>query len=312
MRVAVVGAGGLGGYYGGVLARAGQEVIFVSRGAQLTALRAGGLNVKSEYAGDFHVRVAATDDPSQVGPVDLVLFCVKNYDLDAAAQASRPLIGADTVVLPVQNGVEAAERIGRAVGAERVLGGVCYVASRVGAPGAIVQGGLSGKLLFGEREGGISDRCARLADAFERAGVLAEPHPAITAATWEKFVTVCATGGVLAMMRLPIGPILACSEARDFLRAVMDEVEAVARARGVALPDDCAARQFAMVSQVKPWSRSSMLTDVLGGRRLELEWLNGAAVRLGREHAVPTPANGAIYAALKPYADGAPELPSPP
>ena len=199
--------------------------------------------MKSEHAGDFHVPVAATDDPSQVGPVDLVLFCVKNYDLDAAVQASRPLIGAETVVLPVQNGVEAADRIGRVIGAEHLLGGASYVASRVDAPGTIVQGGASGKLLFGELDGGISDRCARLADTFERAGVLAEPHPAITVAIWEKFVAVCATGGVLAMMRLPIGPILACPEARDFLRAVMEEVEVVARARGVALPDGCAARQ---------------------------------------------------------------------
>jgi hypothetical protein len=168
MRVAVMGAGGLGGYYGGALARAGQDVTFVARGAQLAALRAGGLTVRSEQAGDFHVEAPATDDPSRVGPVDLVLFCVKNYDVDAAAEGSRPLVGPDTAVLPVQNGVEATERIGRAVGAAHVLGGVCYLAARVDAPGTVVQGGVSGKLLFGEPAGGVSDRCARLADAFER------------------------------------------------------------------------------------------------------------------------------------------------
>ena len=312
MRVAVMGAGGLGGYYGGLLARAGLDVAFVARGDHLAAMRAGGLTVRSEYAGQFNRPVRATDDPRQIGPVDLVLFCVKNYDLEAAAAAIRPLVGSETVVLPVLNGVDAVERIGRIVGAEHVLPGVCYVASRVDAPGVVVQGGMSGKLFLGELGGGTSARAGRIADLLASAGALVEVHPAVDVALWEKMVGVCPAGGVMALMRLPIGPVMACPEARAFFRATMDEVETVARARGVPLPDGCADRLFGMISQQKPWYRSSMLTDLLGGRRLELDWLNGAVVRLGRERDVATPANAAIYAALKPYADGAPELPSPP
>jgi 2-dehydropantoate 2-reductase len=312
MRTAVMGAGGLGGYYGGLLARAVRDVAFVARGAHLAALRADGLTVRSEFAGGFRVPVVATADAAEIGPVDLVLFCVKNYDLDAAAAAARPLIGPDTVVLSVLNGVDAAERIERVLGPGRVLAGVCYVASRVDAPGMIVQGGMSGKLFVGEPGGGASGRANRVADLLASAGALVEVHPAVDVALWEKMVGVCPAGGVMALMRLPIGPIMACPEARAFFRAAMDEVEAVARARGVALPDGCAERLFTMISQQKPWYRSSMLTDVLGGRRLELEWLNGVVVRLGRELAVPTPANGAVYAALKPFADGAPTLPTPP
>ena len=308
MRIAVIGVGGLGGYYGGLLARAGEDVTFIARGASLAALRARGLAVRSEFAGDFALPVQATDDPRQIGPADLVLFCVKTYDLESAAEVSRPLVGSGTVILPVQNGVDAPARLGELLGTDHALGGVSYLAARRDAPGVIVQGGLSGPLLIGELTGGSSPRCERVRQTFARAGALVETVSDVTAALWEKLVLVCGTGGVMALMRLPIGPILACPESRAFLRATLDEAEAVARANGVALTDGCAARHFATISQSKPWTRSSMLNDVLAGRRLELDWLNGTVVRLGREHGVPTPANHAIDAALKPYVEGRPEV----
>ncbi|HVC35798.1 MAG TPA: 2-dehydropantoate 2-reductase, partial [Chloroflexota bacterium] len=270
MRIAVIGVGGLGGYYGGLLARAGEDVTFIARGASLAALRARGLAVRSEFAGDFALPIQATDDPRQIGPADLVLFCVKTYDLESAAEVSRPLVGSGTVILPVQNGVDAPARLGELLGTNHALGGISYLAARRDAPGVIVQGGLSGPLLIGELAGGSSPRCERIRETFARAGALVETVSDVTAALWEKLVLVCGTGGVMALMRLPIGPILACPESRAFLRATLDEAEAVARANGVALTDGCAARHFATISQSKPWTRSSMLNDVLAGRRLEL------------------------------------------
>jgi 2-dehydropantoate 2-reductase len=191
-----------------------------------------------------------------------------------------------------------------------VLGGVCFCTARIDAPGVVVHGG-GGTLLFGEVGGGPSPRCERLRSALGGAGAEAKVPPAISATIWEKFVSVCGLSGAMALMRLPLGPILACPEAGQFLRATMEEAEAVARALRVPIAAGHAAGVFASLSQWPPGARSSMLTDVLGGRRLEVDWLNGAIVRLGREHGVPTPANAAILAALKPHAGGAPEIPPP-
>jgi 2-dehydropantoate 2-reductase len=309
MRIAIMGAGGTGGFFGGLLARAGEEVTFVARGTHLKAMRRHGLTVKSRLAGDFTQAVRATDDPREIGPVDLVLFCVKTYDADAAAAQMHPLIGPQTVVLPVQNGVDSAERIARAVGAGPVLGGVAYVFSRLEAPGIITQTAGPGRLLFGELGGGTSPRTERLLPVLRRAGIAAELRPDIRLALWEKFVNICAASGVTALTRLPIGAILACPETSAFFRGTMEEVAAVGRACGIALPIDIVEQLSAFFAQLEPWARGSLAHDLAAGRRLELEALNGAVVRLGRAHGIPTPLNFAIYAALKPYVDGAPRLP---
>ncbi len=313
MRVAVMGTGGLGGFFGGLLARAGEDVTFIARGAHLEAIRANGLTLKTEAGEQFVAPGSATSDPGEIGPVELVLFTVKTYDVDQAAELIRPLVGPETVVLPLQNGVDAAERIGRVVGAERMLIGLTYIGSTVESPGVVAQRYSSGTLIFfGEPDGSRSARAERLLETFQRAGVSAELLTNITVALWEKYLTVCANGGMTAITRLPIGPILACPESKAMYRGVMAEVAAVGRAKGIAIPDDAVDRAMALVSNFAPWGRASMANDLLNGRQLELETLNGSIVRWGRELQVHAPINAAIYAALKPYAAGAPEIPTPP
>ncbi len=306
MRIAVVGVGGTGGYFGGLLARAGRDVTFVARGATLAALRTQGLTVKSRVEGAFTVPVRATDDPGGVGPVDLVLFCVKAYDMAEAAAAIRPLIGPDTAVISVQNGIDNEERIARAVGSRPVIGAVAGVSAQVEAPGVITVTQEPGWLEFGELAGGTSPRTERLLEAVRGAGFAVRQHPDISVRLWEKFIFICAFSGVTSLTRLPIGAILRCGEARQLYRGVMEEAATVGRARGAALPEDCVERWFRMSGEVNPSTHGSMYYDLMAGRRLEVEELNGTVVRLGTEHGVATSLNFAIHAALKPYADGAP------
>lgn len=310
MRIVVMGAGGMGGYFGGLLAKAGKDVTFVARGAHLDAMRARGLAVKSLQAGDFSIPVNAISDPGDIGAVDLVLFCVKTYDLETAAEQIRPLIGGNTVVLPVQNGVDSPDRIAGIIGPHPVIGGVSYVGAYIESPGVIVQGAISGKLIFGELEGGSSTRTEGLLDTFQRCGIQADLHSDIRVAMWEKFMVFCATGGVMALMRLPIGPIVDCPETRDLFLRVMQEVETVARAKGVNISDGTANRLFEyLVANAEPSGRSSLLLDLVAGRRLELDAANGTVVRYAQELGMATPLNFAVYAALKPYIDGTPSVP---
>jgi 2-dehydropantoate 2-reductase len=309
MRIAVMGAGGTGGYFGGLLARAGEDVTFIARGAHLEAMRRRGLVVKSRLAGEFTQAVRATNDPQELGPVDLILFCVKTYDTAAGVAMIGPLIGPETIVLPVQNGVESAERIAQVVGARTVIGGVAYVFSSIEAPGVVTQTAGAGRLLFGELIEGNSPRTERLVHIFKRAGITAELCPDIRLALWEKFVNICAASGVTALTRLPIGPIMACADTRALLQATMEEVDMVGRACGIRLPIGIVDQLGAFFANLEPWARGSLAHDLAAGRRLELEALNGAVVCLGRTHGIPTPMNFVIYAALKPYVDGAPRLP---
>ncbi|HEY8284295.1 MAG TPA: 2-dehydropantoate 2-reductase [Chloroflexota bacterium] len=306
MRIAVMGAGGTGGYFGAMLAHAGADVTFIARGAHLAAMRAHGLSIKSRLAGDFTVPVRATDDPSQVGPVDLVLFCVKAYDTSEAAALLHPLIETDTVVLPLQNGVDTVERIAAAIGQAHVIGGVALITSTIEEPGVIAQTAGLGKILLGEVAGGTSSRTTRLRNTLGEAGIPAELHTDIRVAMWEKFIFICAFSGVTALTRLPIGAILASPACGTLLRGVMEEVAAVARAGGIAVPDDGVERGWALAARFEPWARGSLYHDLAAGHRLELEALNGTVVRLGRDCSTPTPWNFAIYAALQPYAEGAP------
>ncbi len=306
MRVAVMGAGGTGGYFGGLLARAGEDVTFIARGTHLAAIRAQGLRVKSRLAGDFTVAARATSDPSDVGQVDLVLFCVKTYDTGTAAEQIQPLVGPQTAVLSVQNGIDNAERIAKAVGNRAVVGAAAFVISAIEAPGVIAQTAGPGRIVLGELDGQQSERTEHLGNAFLRAGIPTELSPDIQAALWDKFLFICALSGVTALTRLPIGTILSVPETRALFRETMVEVESVARANGVGLPPDCVDRAVTFAAGLEPWGRGSLATDLAAGRRLELESLNGKVVRLGREHSIPTPCNFAIYAALLPFRDGAP------
>jgi len=306
VRIAVMGSGGTGGYFGALLARAGEDVTFIARGNHLAALQTQGLTVDSRLSGDFTLPARATDKPDKVGPVDLVLFCVKAYDTNAAAELVRPLIGPDTVVLPLQNGIDAAERLARVLGSERVIGGVALVTSSVTAPGTVTQTGGAGKIILGELMGGSSTRTGGLQRTFERAGIPTQVHPDIQIAIWEKFVFICAFGGMTALTRLPIGPILASEASRELFVGIMHEVAEVARARGVALPKGSVERALTLAASFEPWARGSLYHDLESGRRMELEALNGAVVRLARESGRGAAFNFAVYAALQPYAEGRP------
>ena len=309
MHIAVIGSGGTGGYFGGLLSRAGEEVIFVARGAHLEALRLRGLTVKSRLAGEFTLPVRATDTPNEVGPVDLILFCVKTYDTDTAAQSIDPLIGAETMLLSLQNGVDNAERIAQIAGHNSGLGTVAYVVSAIEAPGVIAQTAGPGRIILGELAGGTSARVERLHSVLQRAEIAAEVHPDVRIAIWQKFLFICAFSGVTALTRVPIGSILADSVTHDLFRGTLEEAEAVARASGIELPEDSVEQALATAEAVEPWGRGSMYHDLANGLRLELEALNGEVVRRGDQHDIQTPLNFAIYAALKPYINGEPLMP---
>jgi len=306
MRVTVMGSGGTGGYFGGLLARAGEDVTFVARGAHLEAIRAKGLAVRSRLVGDFTVTARATDDPGDGGVADLVLFCVKAYDTESAAQRMRPAVGPDTVILPVQNGIDSAQRIGRVVGRQHVIGGLAAVSSVVAAPGVIEHRAGPDAIQLGELDGPPGARTERIADALRRAGVKVQVRPDIRVALWEKFVLICGLSGMTALTRLPLGAVLACGETRMLLQEVLEETDAVGRAEGAGLPAGLVERLLRFFDGSDPTIRGSLYYDLAAGRRLEIETLNGTVVRLGRERAVATPANFAVYAALKPYAEGGP------
>ena len=306
MRIAVVGAGGTGGYFGGLLARAGEDVSFIARGATLATLRDRGLTVKSRVEGEFTMPVRATDDPGTLGPVDLVLFCVKAYDTMAAAEQIRPLLGPETVILSVQNGVDNEERIAAVVGPEPIIGATAGVSAHSEAPGVIVVDQEPGWLRFGELTGGTRRRTERLLDVFRRVPFTAELHPDIRVQMWEKFVIICALSGVTALVRLPLGAIFACPETTQLYRGVMTEVASVGRARGVALSDGCVDLLFQVMTNLNPGVYGSMYHDLAAGRRLEVQALNGTVVRLGHELSIDTPLNFVIAAALQPYAAGTP------
>ena len=300
MKIAVMGSGGIGGYFGGLLAKAGEEVTFIARGAHLEAIQKNGLQVKS-VAGDFHVRPKATRDPAAIGPVDLVLFCVKAYDTETAGAQVRPTIGPQTVVLCLLNGVDNEEKLAAILGEEHVMAGVVHILSTISAPGVISQTAGPRTIKLGEKDGRATPRVERILGVLKGAGIQAELSTQIQVDLWEKFLFICAQGGVTALGRLSIGEILACPETAAFYRDVMEEVAAVARAKGVPLPGDAVDRALAFARGLQPGMRSSLAHDLGQGNRLEVETLAGSVVRYGREVGVPTPFNFAISACLKPH-----------
>jgi len=309
MRIAVVGAGGVGGYYGALLQQSGQAVRFLARGAHLAAMRERGLRVESAIADPVTLPVAATDDPREIGPVDLVLFTVKTYDSAAAARLLPPLLGSQTAVLTLQNGVDSVDVLADAVGRERVLGGLCEIFCAVAAPGVIRHAGGPRRVVLGELDGAITPRAMAAGAAFQAAGVPAEVSGQILVALWEKFIFIAAQGGMTALTRLPIGTIRETPETFALYLEVAEEVAAVGRAHGVPIPDGQRERVRRFALTLDPGSTSSLHTDLATGRRMELETLLGTVVRLGRQHGVPTPVSRAIYAALKPYALAAERAP---
>lgn len=305
MKIAIYGTGGVGGYYGARLARAGEEVHFIARGPHLDAIRQDGLYVKSKN-GDIHIHPAAvTDDPATIGAVDIVMVAVKLYDTDTAVAGCKSLMGPNTAVVPFQNGVTAVDAFTAAVGKEHVLGGATYMVSEVAEPGVILHKGTNARLIFGELDGSTTPRASAFKSACDNAGIDAVLSDHIQVEIWSKFSFLAAYSGLTALTRKTIGPIRSDPDTRALFRAAVDEVCAVAHARGIMLRDDQAERNMKQVDSLLESMASSMLHDLNRGRRLELPWLSGAVGRLGRELRVATPTHDMIYAALKLYADGA-------
>jgi 2-dehydropantoate 2-reductase len=300
MRIAMYGTGGVGGYFGAQLARAGEDVVFVARGAHLEAIRAQGLRLETPE-GEIAIRPAqATDDPAQAGPADAVFVCVKTWQVPEAARAIRPMIGPDTVVVPLQNGVEAAAQLSAALGAERVLGGLCGTLSQVAGPGRIRSIGEMHFVKLGELDNRPSERAERLRQAFERAGVKVEVPADIHQALWGKFVLVVSFGGVGAVSRAPLGIVRSVPETRALLERCLQEVVGVGRARGVGLSEATVASTLAFLDSMPAGATTSLQRDIADGKPSELEAWTGAAVRLGREAGVSTPTHDFIYACLLP------------
>ncbi|HXF89385.1 MAG TPA: 2-dehydropantoate 2-reductase [Xanthobacteraceae bacterium] len=305
MRIGVMAAGAVGGYFGARLAAAGHEVHFIARGAQLEAIRRNGLKVESPL-GDLHLKDAkATDDPKQVGTVDVVLFAVKLWDTERAAELARPMIGPDTRLITLQNGVDSVERIAPILGADKVLGGTAHIATVVAEPGVIRHTSQFARLRAGRIDGKPDVMLARFVEAGQAAGIDVAASAEINADRWKKFVFLAALAGATGATRQPLGAILADADTRALFVALMREVIALAAAKGVALPQNFLDEQIKFAENAPKSMKASLLHDLERGNRLELDWLTGAVTRLGRELKVPTPMSDAIYAVLKLHRMGA-------
>ena len=303
MRIAIVGSGGVGGYFGGRLAAAGVDVAFVARGAHLEAMRARGLRITSPK-GDLHLpRVIAESDPAAIGSVDIVFFAVKLYDTDSALALLPPLIRPDTIVIGFQNGVETVETLTRAVGAEHTAGGVSYVSAVIAEPGVIRHTAMD-HLLFGKPDGSRSPQLEALLEACRPAGFQSTLSADITVEIWTKFVRLSVFSGMTAVTRAPIGVIVNDPELLEMLKAAVRETLAVAHARGVAVASSIDEDVANAYKALPPQAKASMLEDLERGRRIELPWLSGAVARIGREVGVPTPIHTFINAVLKPHING--------
>ncbi len=306
MRIAVIGAGGVGGYFGGRLAQAGHDVVFVARGRHLAALRERGLVLESGL-GNATIRNATfTDDVASVAPCDVVMFCVKLWDIETAGRAIAPLVATGGVVIPFQNGVEAPEVLGRILGRQRVVGGVAYIAATIREMGVIAHAGTMARLVVGAFEDRNAPRVAAFRDACIAAGVNAELSADIHRALWDKFCFLAAMSGCTAMSRQPIGVIRADPDLRAAFEAAMREAWTVGRARGVPLADDYVAQQLTFTDGLPASMRSSMLNDLVAGNRLEAPWLSGAVARMAVEAGIPAPVSATFFAAMKPYMAGSP------
>lgn len=296
-----MGSGGVGGYFGARLAASGQDVTFIARGDHLEAIQQNGLRLKS-VRGDVHVEPAqATDDPATVGPVDLVLVCVKTWDTRSAAELCRPLVGDETAVISLQNGIEKEDILVERLGAGAVMGGLCAIVSYVETPGVIRHDSQMQGLTLGELNGERSPRAVAFLEAFEAAGLDATLSDDITRDIWIKFLFICAVSGMTSLTRQPIGPVMENPDTRDLTRRVMKEVWEVGRAAGVSIPDDAVEGRLNFAAGLEYTLTSSMQRDLEAGRRMEIGALNGAVASLGRELGIETPVNHMIYACLQFY-----------
>jgi 2-dehydropantoate 2-reductase len=304
MRIAIVGAGGIGGIYGASLAKAGADVSFVARGAHLAAMQANGLRIEGDR-GETHIQPAqATDDPAGIGIVDYVIFCVKLWDVESAGAAIKPIIGPQTAVIPQQNGVDAHERLIPILGREAVMGGTAWVTGSIVAPGVIRQTGTYQRLIFGELDGSMSARGQRFADLCAAAGFEGDFSPNVLVPVWEKFLGIVPLSSVNSLTRVPLGIYREDPELWALCEASLKETIAVGRAEGVALPPDSVDKVLAQLRSMPPHHMTSMCNDLLRGNRLELPWFAGKVVELGSKHHIPTPVTSLLHAALKPHMNG--------
>lgn len=300
MRIVIFGAGGVGGYFGGRLAQAGEDVVFIARGEHLQALRTKGLRVDS-LKGDFVLQsVKATDNPAEVGEVDVVLVGVKAWQVPEAAQTMRSLVGQETFIVPLQNGVEASSQLAAVLGRQHILCGLVKIISLITEPGHISHTGMEPYIAFGELDNHPSDRVERLRQAFVRAAVTVEIPADIQAALWEKFMFVVSWGGVGALTRAPIGVLRALPETRQIIKQAIHEIFTVARAREIALSEDIVSRTMSLIDSLPLGGTTSLQRDIIEGKPSELSAWNGAVVRLGKEAGVATPLHTFIYNSLFP------------
>ena len=300
MKIVIMGTGGVGGYYGAMLAKQGHDVTFVARGAHLKAIQEKGLQVKSIF-GDFHLRPAkATDNPAQIGPVDLILICTKTYDTDDAVQKIKPIVGKETTVLSLQNGVDAVERIGKVVGVDHIVAGATWISSAVEAPGVIKHVSDFRRVVIGELNGQRTPRVEAIYDAFKQTGVTIELSENILKILWTKFVFISSASGFGSLTRLPMAEFRNIPETRALIISLMREVEAVARAQGVTLDANVVEQALGFMDNAGPHIKASMQLDVESGHRTEIESMIGVINRKGRELGVPTPVADAIYALILP------------
>jgi 2-dehydropantoate 2-reductase len=307
MKIAVMGTGGVGGAFGARLAAAGNEVTFIARGKHLEAIRKNGLRVISPLIGDVRIQPAkCTDDPQTIGAVDLVLFCVKLWDTDTAADAIKPIVSSTTAVLSLQNGIRRDEMLRARFGQDSVLGGVSFIAATIKEAGIIEQRGTVQKLIFGEYSGAATDRVKSFEQACRQANIEAIVSADITKTIWEKFIYLVAMSSVLAAARQTIGPVRTNPRTRQLLVDVMKEAVAIARARGVDIDDGLVDRHMAYFDGLAPDVTASMQHDLSVGNKLELPWLAGAVVELGQELSIPTPVTRVLESILSPYIHGQP------
>ena len=307
MRVAILGSGAVGGYYGAKLARAGHDVTFIARGAHLAAIRERGLEIRSPMVGDFTVRARAEEDTSKIGAVDLAIVAVKAYDNATALPLLRPMLGDSTNVLTLQNGVDSVAEVSAVAGETRVIGGTTYIATALAAPGVIEQNGTHRRIIFGEVFGGlprISERVLSIHDAFSGADIQSETAPDGRVPIWEKFIFLAPTAGFTGAARLHIGPLRTDPFIREQYFKACREIEQIARVEGVPVSTDMMTKIASYVDGIPATMRASLLIDLSQGRKIEVETLLGSVVRRGERAGVPTPINATLYAVLKPYAKG--------
>jgi 2-dehydropantoate 2-reductase len=305
MRIAVVGAGGVGGGFGAALAKAGADVTFIARGAHLAAMKSQGLKIQGGRGETHLVPTQATDNPAEIGTVDIVLFCVKLWDVESAGAQIKPLIGADTAVIPLQNGIDAAERLLPILGQNAVMGGVAQISASITAPGVVLQVGTFMRMIFGELDGKRSKRAEEFLALCGKAGFDATLSEQIMTELWMKFILLASNASIMALARQPIGRLRDDPDLRPIFLAAWQEVIDVGRARGVALPADALDKILDFTSHAPPAMKASMALDLDRGNRLELPWLGGKVAELGLKLGVPTPTHSLMYAMLKPYIMGA-------